>query len=90
MTDYTPGSGVCKCGMIMMSINGEKPKCVDCDFKDKNVPSGLVVTVKDPGHDKMQAILKNEGIDTVENKDTKTIITPDCITISFSLDELLY
>ncbi len=90
------GMGFCKiCKQELIDVNGVKC-CLDC--KGENNPSsGLVNAIKDPGHDVTQDLLRRNGIETADNKnseqksDTKSItpiIGANEVSVTVSLEEL--
>ena len=89
MTQTIAGTGSCrKCGLQKTSVNKGDPICLNCDMPE-NKPSGLVVNVKDPGHDTMMAIEAGKKISS-PIQTTQKIVSSDLkgISIAFSLEEL--
>lgn len=61
MSTYIPALGVCfKCGQAKIQA-GDETKCIRCDVGTPE-PSGLVVTIEDPGEEKLNAALASAGV----------------------------
>lgn len=61
MSTYIPALGVCvKCGLAKIQA-GDEIKCIRCDVAASE-PSGLTVTIDDPGEAKLNAVLASAGV----------------------------
>jgi hypothetical protein len=87
MGNYVGLGNCAKCGKAKIDVHGEI-RCIFCEA-EKNVPSGLVVKIDDPGEAKMAQVLAASGIAIPKAPKlgvTRNDVMPQNLQNNFSLE----